>query len=81
MLQKLTVLAVVWVLTLTVSAVILTPVMLSFIRRPHGVVHPLNCIPLLNKVLDLATCVTLSRARYGVLAAPSWWWCVRAFIR
>lgn len=69
MLQKLTVLAVVWVLTLTVSAVILTPVMLSFIRRPHGVVHPLNCIPLLNKVLDLATCVTLSRARYGVLAS------------
>ncbi|MDY0037428.1 MAG: MMPL family transporter [Zoogloea oleivorans] len=67
MLQKLTVLACVWVLTLTVSAVILTPVMLSFIRRPHGMVHPLNCIPLLDKVLDLATAMSLSRARYGVL--------------
>ncbi|WP_443700801.1 efflux RND transporter permease subunit, partial [Pseudomonas sp.] len=69
MLQKLTVLAVVWVLTLTVSAVILTPVMLSFIRRPHGMVHPLNCIPVLSKVLDLATRVSLSRARYVVLAS------------
>jgi len=69
MLQKLTVLACVWVLTLTVSAVILTPVMLSFIRKPHGMVHPFNCIPLLTKVLDLATTVSLSRARYGVLAA------------
>lgn len=69
MLQKLTVLAVVWVLTLTVSAVILTPVMLSFIRKPHGMVHPFNCIPLLNKVLDLATAVSLSRGRYGVLVA------------
>jgi len=67
MLQKLTVLACVWVMTLTVSAVILTPVMLSFIRRPHGMVHPLNCIPLLNRVLDLATAVSLSRARYVVL--------------
>ncbi|MDX1296812.1 MAG: MMPL family transporter [Pseudomonas sp.] len=69
MLQKLTILAVVWVLTLTVSAVILTPVMLSFIRKPHGMVHPFNCIPLLNKVLDLATAVSLSRGRYGVLVA------------
>src|SRR5690606_33047934 len=67
MLQKLTVLACVWVLTLTVSAVILTPVMLSFIRRPHGMVHPLNCIPLLSRVLNLATSVSLSRARYVVL--------------
>ncbi len=67
MLQKLTVLACVWVLTLTISAVILTPVMLSFIRKPHGVVHPLNCIPLLNRVLDLATTISLSRGRYVVL--------------
>ncbi|MGH8466834.1 MAG: efflux RND transporter permease subunit, partial [Pseudomonas sp.] len=67
MLQKLTVLACVWVLTLTISAVILTPVMLSFIRKPHGMVHPINCIPLLSKVLDLATRVCLSRARVVVL--------------
>lgn len=67
MLQKLTVLACVWVATLTISAVILTPVMLSFIRKPHGYVHSLNCIPALTKVLDLATRVSLSRGRYLVL--------------
>ncbi|MFZ3203136.1 MAG: MMPL family transporter [Pseudomonas sp.] len=67
MLQKLTVLAVVWVSTLTVSAVILTPVMLSFIRKPHGTAHPIDCLPLLRKVLDLAVRISLSRARYAVL--------------
>ncbi|HEY6611796.1 MAG TPA: MMPL family transporter, partial [Pseudomonas sp.] len=67
MLQKLTVLSVVWVSTLTVSAVILTPVLLSFIRKPHGMAHPINCLPVLRKVLDLAVAVSLSRARYVVL--------------
>lgn len=68
MLQKLTVLAVVWVSTLAISAVILTPVLLSFIRKPHGEVHPLNCMPMLTKVLDFAVTVSLTRARYFVLA-------------
>lgn len=67
MLQKLTVLAVVWVLTLTVSAVILTPVMLSYIRNPHSMAHPFDCLPALRKVLDLAVRVSLSRSRYVVL--------------
>jgi len=67
MLQKLTVLSVVWVMTLTVSAVILTPVMLSFIRRPKGVAHPLDLQPLLRKVLDFSVFVALSRLRYPVL--------------
>ncbi|SDI13368.1 efflux RND transporter permease subunit [Pseudomonas panipatensis] len=67
MLQKLTVLSVVWVSTLTVSAVILTPVMLSWIRRPHGNAHPFDCLPALRKVLDLSVAVTLSRGRYLVL--------------
>lgn len=69
MLQKLTLLAVVWVSTLAVSAVILTPVLLSFIRKPHGFVHPVNCMPMLNKVLDLATLVSVTRTRYFILAS------------
>ena len=64
MLQKLTVLAVVWVLTLTVSAVILTPLMLSYIRRPRGYAHPLNLSPLLRRALDACVWIALSRARY-----------------
>ncbi|WP_395402679.1 RND family transporter [Pseudoduganella sp. UC29_106] len=68
MLQKLTVLSVVWVATLTVSAVILTPVLLSYIRKPRGFAHPVNLQPLLRKVLDFAVGITLSRARFVVLA-------------
>lgn len=67
MLQKLTLLAVVWVATLTVSAVILTPVLLSWIRKPHGAAHPINFQPLLHKVLDLGVRVALSRARFAML--------------
>lgn len=67
MLQKLTVLSVVWVSTLTVSAVILTPVLLSWIRKPRGHAHPFNLQPVLRKLLDVAVAITLSRARYAVL--------------
>lgn len=67
MLQKLTVLAVVWVSTLTISAVILTPVLLSWIRRPHGTVHGLDLSPLLRKVLDFGLWMALSRFRYVVI--------------
>ncbi|AYC32357.1 RND transporter [Pseudomonas cavernae] len=67
MLQKLTVLSVVWVSTLTVSAVILTPVLLSFIRYPHGTAHPINCQPAMRKVLDFCVWISLSRARFLVL--------------
>jgi len=67
MLQKLTVLSVVWVSTLTVSAVILTPVLLSFIRKPRGYAHPLNLQPVLRKVLDFAVWIALSPFRYLVL--------------
>lgn len=64
MLQKLTVLSVVWVSTLTVSAVILTPVLLSYIKRPHGTVHPINLMPPARKLLDLGVWMATSRFRY-----------------
>ncbi|ATE62054.1 efflux RND transporter permease subunit [Thauera sinica] len=67
MLQKLTVLAVVWVSTLTISAVILTPVLLSWIRRPHGTVHGVDLSPLLRGVLDFGLWMALSRFRYVVI--------------
>lgn len=68
MLQKLTVLSVVWVSTLTVSAVILTPVLLSYIRKPYGVVHPIDLIPLARKILDLGVWIATSRFRYVNIA-------------
>jgi len=64
MLQKLTVLAVVWVSTLTVSAVILTPVMLSYIKEPHGTVHPINLFPFARRILNIAYWIGTSKFRY-----------------
>ncbi len=66
MLQKLTLLSVVWVMTLTVSAVILTPVLLSWIRKPQGTAHGLDLAPLLRKVLDFGLWMALSRFRFVV---------------
>lgn len=68
MLQKLTLLAVVWVSTLTISAVILTPVLLSWIRRPHGFAQPIDFAPLLHKVLDFGVWMATSRFRYAVIS-------------
>lgn len=67
MLQKLTVMAVVWVCTLTISAVILTPVLLSWIRNPSSYVHRVDAIPYLRRILDFAVFVATSRLRYAVL--------------
>lgn len=67
LLQKLTLLSVVWVFTLSVSAVILTPVLLSWGRHPKGFAHPLNTAPLLHKFLGFCAWVATSRARYWVL--------------
>lgn len=68
LLQKLTVLSVVWVFTLSVSAVVLTPVLLSWGRHPRGFAHRLNVSPLLHACLGLCARIVTSRARYGVLA-------------
>jgi predicted RND superfamily exporter protein len=71
LLQKLTLLSVVWVFTLSVSAVILTPVLLSWGRHPKGFAHPLNAAPLLHKFLGFCAWVATSRARYAVLTVAA----------
>lgn len=71
MLQKLAILAVVWVSTLVVSALVLTPVLLSFIRHPHGAVHGLDVTPLLRRLLDLGVWLGTSKMRYAVVACSA----------
>ena len=67
LLQKLTVLSVVWVFTLSVSAVVLTPVLLSWGRHPKGYAHSLNVAPVLHAFLGLCARIVTSRARYAVI--------------
>lgn len=71
MLQKLALLAVVWVSTLVVSALLLTPILLSFIRHPHGYVHGLDVTPLLRRVLDFGVWMGTSSFRYVVVGCSA----------
>lgn len=79
LLQKLTLLSVVWVFTLSVSAVILTPVLLSWGRHPKGFAHPVNSAPVLHKFLGFCAWVATSRARYVVLSMAALVFGISAF--
>ena len=64
LLQKLALLAVVWVGTVSISSIILTPVLLSWIKHPRGFAHPLNVSGLLHRLLDVCYRIAVGRARY-----------------
>lgn len=71
LLQKVSIIGTIWVLTIAVSACVLTPVLLSWIKRPRGYAHPLDVSRVLQRILDLCTYVATSRWRYAVLVAAS----------
>ena len=69
LLQKLVVLAVVWVLTVAVSSIIVTPVLLSWVKKPKSYAHPLNLDRLLIRpFLNFCVRIVATRARYAVVA-------------
>ncbi|MBR0567506.1 MMPL family transporter [Azoarcus sp. L1K30] len=72
LLQKVAVIGTVWVATIAVSAVVLTPVLLSYVRRADAVAHPVDVSPMLARGLD--RCVRLAaapRVRRAVLASSA----------
>lgn len=71
LMQKVAIIGTVWVLTIAVSAVVLTPVLLSWIKHPQGYAHPLDLSPLMQKVIDLAIHVVTTRWRYGVIGGAT----------
>lgn len=68
LLHKVAIIGAVWVMSIAVSAVVMTPIMLSWVRRPQGFVHPLNLDFILAAVLRVASLLVSTRARY--LVAP-----------
>ncbi len=68
LLQKISFIGTVWVLTIFVSALVLTPVMLSWYRPERGHIHPINLAHLLDKLLSVCASIVTTRWRYGVLA-------------
>ncbi|SOE98790.1 Predicted exporter protein, RND superfamily [Burkholderia sp. OK233] len=71
LMQKVAVIGTIWVLTIAVSAVVLTPVLLSWVRRPGQYAHRLNITPLLDRVLGVSLAIVRTRWRYGVLAGAA----------
>lgn len=66
LLHKVAIVGAIWVMSITVSAVFLTPVLLSYIRRPQGYAHPFNLDGFMRAILSGAKWVVRSRARYWV---------------
>jgi len=62
MLQKSAIIGAIWVSCITVTGVILTPVLMSWVRKPGKYAHPLN----ISRAIDamLRACSRLSAGRY-----------------
>jgi hypothetical protein len=67
LMQKVAVVGTIWVMTISLSACVLTPVLLSWVKKPHGYAHPLNLTPILDRILDVCIHVATTRLRYVVL--------------
>jgi predicted RND superfamily exporter protein len=72
LLQKLSILAVVWISTVAVSSVILTPVLLSWVKKPRSYAHGLNLdLLLIRPFLNICVHVVATRWRYVVVGISS----------
>jgi len=67
LLQKVAIIGAIWVATISVAAVVLTPVLLSWLSTGTRYAHPFNVGRALHAVLDLCVVVVTTRARYFVL--------------
>jgi len=79
LIQKVSVIGAIWVVTIGFSAVILTPVMLSWVKAPLRNAHPVNLRFLLTFVLKLAVWVVETRARFYVLPMTAVVFCLLIF--
>jgi uncharacterized protein len=71
LMQKVAVIGTLWVLTIAVSACVMTPVLLSWLKKPKGCAHSFDVSPLLDRVLTLAISVATSRWRYAVVVGAT----------
>lgn len=71
LMHKVAIIGTIWVLTISMSAVVLTPVLLTWVSPKSGRAHPLDVSRYLQSVLDLAIRVVSTKARFGLLAATA----------
>jgi predicted RND superfamily exporter protein len=67
LLQKVSIIGGLWVSSILVSGVVMTPVLLSWCKNPKGYAHPINVFPAVQKILGFFIWVVTSRCRYFVL--------------
>lgn len=66
LLHKVAIVGAIWLMSITVSAVFLTPILLSYIRHPQGYAHPFRLDGFMRAILAGAKWVVRTRARYWV---------------
>lgn len=71
LLQKVAIIGTVWVLTIAVSACILTPVLLSFIQHPRKYAHGLDVQPFMRAILTRCGALALSPMRYAAVGSAA----------
>ena len=69
MLEKISYIGTVWIFSIVISALLMTPVLLSWFSTSGKKVHPVNISPVLDAVLDVCIHVVATRWRYVVLGA------------
>jgi uncharacterized protein len=67
MLEKISYIGTVWIFSIIISALIMTPVMLSWVKPKLHFVHPVNIRPILESIISLCAKVVTTKMRYVVL--------------
>lgn len=68
LLQKVSILGMVWVSAMLLSSVVLTPMLLSWLKRNGKAAHPVNLYPAMQRLLDVSVRVAIGRARHVSIA-------------
>jgi predicted RND superfamily exporter protein len=71
MLEKISLIGTVWILSIVVSALILTPVLLTWCGAARRPVHGIDILPALRRVLTLCADTVTSRLRYAVIGGAA----------
>ncbi|PCJ58199.1 MAG: RND transporter [Rhodospirillaceae bacterium] len=70
LLEKVAITGTIWVFTIIISAYFLTPLLLSYVKNPKAVLHPVDLQPAIFKFLNLAVSTATARgSRKWVLIA------------
>ncbi|NMG74725.1 efflux RND transporter permease subunit [Aromatoleum diolicum] len=71
MLEKISYIGTVWILSIMFSAMVLTPVLLSWCGLRRRYAHPVNIMPALQGILGLCARLVTSRARYAIVGGAA----------